>query len=254
MHRFADKYILVTGGAMGIGRATAERLSVEGASVLIADINEIVGAQTVAAINAKGANAQFFQVDLSREESIVALGKAVHDRTPNLHGLVNCAGIYRTGSIADTGDADWQRQIDINLRAPALCIRELLPLLKGGPGHIVNLSSEGAFRPYGERWVYDATKAGIIALTRNCASELVEFGIRANAVAPGWTVTEMHFGDAPDPAARKKELEEYDMKGAVMRRLGRPEEIAAAIVFLLSDDASYITATTLHVDGGRVAH
>ena len=254
MHRFPDKNILVTGGAMGIGRATAERLAVEGATVLVADVNEAVGEQTAAEINDKGGNAWFFQVDLSRQESIVALGKAVGECTSTLHGLVNCAGIYRTGSIAATGDADWQQQIDINLRAPALCVRELLPQLKEGPGHIVNLSSEGAFRPYAERWVYDATKAGIIALTRNCASELVEFGIRANAVAPGWTVTEMHFGDAPDPAARKKELEGYDMKGAVMRRLGRPEEIAAAIVFLLSDDASYITATTLHVDGGRVAH
>ena len=254
MHRFADKNILVTGGAMGIGRATAERLAVEGATVLVADVNEAVGEQMVAEVNDKGGNAWFFQVDLAREESIVAFGKAVSDRTPVLHGLVNCAGIYRTSSIAETGDADWQQQIDINLRAPALCVRELLPLLKRGPGHIVNISSEGAFRPYPERWVYDATKAGIIALTRNCASELVGFGIRANAVAPGWTVTEMHFGDAPDPAARKKELEEYDMKGAIMRRLGRPEEIAAAIVFLLTDDASYITATTLHVDGGRVAH
>ena len=254
MQRFVDRNILVTGGAMGIGRATAERLAAEGATVYLADVDETVGAEAVAEIAAKDQNALFFQVDLSREPSIVELGRSVAAVTTVLHGLVNCAGIYRTCSLAKTGDADWHQQIDINLRAPALCVRELLPLLKKGPGHIVNLSSEGAFRPYAERWVYDATKAGVIALTRNCAVEFVEYGIRANTVAPGWTVTEMHFRDAPDPAARKKELEEYDMQGAIMRRLGRPEEMAAAIAFLLSDDAAYITATTLHVDGGRVAY
>lgn len=254
MRRFGDKNILVTGAAMGIGRATAERLASEGAHVIVADVDETAGEATVAALSESKGKASFLGVDLAMEADIVALGKNVANIVPALHGLVNCAGIYRTCSIADTGDADWQQQIDINLRAPALCVRELLPLLKRGPGHIVNLSSEGAFRPYPERWVYDATKAGIISFTRNCASEFVQYGIRANTVAPGWTVTEMHFAKAPDPAARKKELEEYDMNGAIMRRLGRPSEIAASIAFLLSDDASYITATTLHVDGGRVAH
>jgi len=102
--------------------------------------------------------------------------------------------------------------------------------------------------------VYDATKAGIGALTRNMASEFVEYGMRVNTVAPGWTVTEMHFKGAADPEGRKTQLEQMDMDGAIIRRLARPEEIAAAIAFLLSDEASYITATTLHVDGGRVAH
>ena len=118
----------------------------------------------------------------------------------------------------------------------------------------MNLSSEGGFRPRPHCWVYDATKIGMCALTRSMAAEFVEYGIRANTVAPGWTVTEMHFGSAPDSAARKRELEELVMDGALIRRLGRPEEIAAAIAFLLSDDASYMTGTTLHVDGGRVAH
>ena len=144
--------------------------------------------------------------------------------------------------------------MSVNLRGAALCVKALLPLLKKGPGHIVNLSSEGAFRPRPGCWVYDATKAGICALTRNLACELVQYGIRANSVAPGWTVTEMHFQHAKDPARRKAELENMTYDGAVIPRLGRPEEIAAVIVFLLGEDASYITATTIHVDGGRVAN
>ncbi|MAG13443.1 MAG: hypothetical protein CMN78_02485 [Spirochaetales bacterium] len=253
MKRFENKTIIVTGGAMGIGRATAERLASENATVIIADVNEDAGAETVRFIKARDLLAGFEYVDLSKESSIINLAGRISKQTPAIHGLVNCAGIYRNGSIEGACSSDWQQQIDINLKAPALCIRELLPLLKNGPGNIVNLSSEGAFRAHANRWVYDATKAGLIALTRNCASELIEYGIRVNAVAPGWIVTEMHFINAPDPATRKRELEQMDMHGAVMRRLGRPNEIAAGIAYLLSEDASYVTATTLHIDGGMVA-
>ena len=128
-----------------------------------------------------------------------------------------------------------------------------MPLLKKGPGHIVNLSSEGAFTAKKGRWVYDATKAGICALTRNAAEELAEFGIRVNAVAPGWVVTEMHFKNHEDPAKKKKELEGMIFDKAMINRIARPEEIASVIAFLLGDDASYITANTIHVDGGLVA-
>ena len=115
----------------------------------------------------------------------------------------------------------------------------------------MNLSSEGGFlgRPGG--WVYDAIKAALVSLTKTMAYEFVEYGIRVNAVAPGWVVTEMHFGRAPDPAARKKELEETPINSCIMKRRCGPEEIASAIAFLLSDDASYITGQTIHVDGGR---
>jgi NAD(P)-dependent dehydrogenase (short-subunit alcohol dehydrogenase family) len=182
------------------------------------------------------------------------MGGEVAERTPDLHGLVNNCGIIRKAGVADTGDADWEPQMSINLRAPALCAKVLLPLLVKGAGSIVNVSSEVAFRPLAEHWVYSATKSAIRSLTRSMACEFASLGIRANCIAPGWTVTEMHYADAPDPAARKKELEAMVYDGAMIRRLGRPEEMAAAIAFLLSDDASFITSTTLHVDGGRVAY
>lgn len=251
---FSGKTILITGAGMGIGSATAKRLAKEGATVIIADKDENASMNVEDEIKKSGGLALTQFVDLSDPKSIENMGKEVQKKTSVLHGLVNNAGIARGCSIEDTGDHDWEPQITINLRAPALCAKYLLPLLIKGPGHIVNLSSEGGFRPRPNSWVYDATKAGICALTRNMACEFIKYGMRVNSVAPGWTVTEMHFKNFPDPYARKKELEELDYEGAIIRRLARPEEIASAIAFLLSDDASYITATTIHVDGGRVAH
>jgi 3-oxoacyl-[acyl-carrier protein] reductase len=239
---------------MGIGAATSRRLASEGATVVIADRDAAFAERTVAAIHSAGGAAWFQPVDLADQRSIEAMGRAVAERTDRLHGLVNNAGIVRRTKIVDTGDDDWLPQTAINLRAPALCAKALLPLLKAGPGHIVNIASEAGFQPHGGKWVYDATKAGIWSLTRTMAVEFAEFGIRANTVAPGGTVTEMHFLKAPDPEKRRLELQQQVTQGEIMKRMARPEEIAAPIAFLLSDDASFITATTLHVDGGRVAH
>jgi 3-oxoacyl-[acyl-carrier protein] reductase len=252
MRRFEEKTILVTGAAMGIGAATARRLADEGAEVIVADCNEEVAQEKVSAIQQAGGAAWFQYVDLAKPPSIEQMGREVAGRVPCLHGLVNNAAILRTASIEETGDDDWEPQITINLRAPALCAKALLPLLKKGPGHIVNLSSEGAFILHQSRWVYTASKAGILALTRNMAWEFVEHGMRANTVAPGWAVTEMHFLNSEDPAARKAEMESLQRDVGVIPRLARPEEIAAVIAFLLSDDASYVTASIVHVDGGRV--
>ncbi|MBD3184822.1 SDR family oxidoreductase [Candidatus Poribacteria bacterium] len=250
--RFKDKTILVTGGAMGIGSATVKRLAHEGANVIMADIDEAAANERIKEIGSKRVFYQF--VDLSKPDSITKMGQEVAGKFDSLNGLVNNAGIVNPTSIADTGDKDWHPQMTINLRAPALCSKSLLPLLKKGPGHIVNVSSEGGFRPRPGNWVYDASKAGICALSRTMACEFIHYGMRANTVAPGWTVTEMHFSKAEEPAKRKEELENLSYNGAIIQRLARPGEIAAAIVFLLSDDASFITGTTIHVDGGRVGN
>ncbi len=252
--RFQGKTILVTGGAMGIGEATVRRFVQEGATVIVADCDEKAFEEGIGKLPVAGGQAIFQFVDLADPASIEQMGQAAAQHTPYLHGLVNNAGVVGPCFIKEIGQDDWSRIMDINLRAPLLCAKALLPLLKAGPGHIVNVSSEGGFRARAGHGVYDATKAGICSLTRTMACEFVEYGIRVNTVAPGWTVTEMHFLKADDPAARKAELEGIDYHGAIIRRLGHPDEIAAGIAFLLSDDASYITATTLHVDGGRVAH
>ena len=253
MTRFKGKTILVTGGAMGIGKATTIRLAAEGATVIVADIDEKKGKETVQEISSKGGTALYQFVDLSKPVSIEEMSRNVAGTTSELYGLVNNCAIIARAKIQNTGDADWEPQMTINLRAPALCAKGLLGLLTAGRGSIVNISSEIAFRPLADHWVYAATKSAVRSLTRTMACEFAEYGIRANSIAPGWTVTEMHYLQSPDPEKRQKEMQEMVYDGAIIKRLGRPEEMAAAIAFLLSDDASYITSTTLHVDGGRVA-
>lgn len=253
--RFKGKTALVTGGAAGIGAATVLKFAEEGAHVIVADIDVENGNRVLSQVRERGGSGFFVQVDLADQASIDRCASAVGQRISALHALVNNAGIVRMSSIEETDPQDWELQVPINLQAPVWVTRALLPLMKKEGGAIVNISSEGAFRPHPNRWVYDVTKAGICALTRVMAVEFFPYGIQVNTVAPGWTVTEMHFAQAADPQAKKRELETLeDKRICIMRRLGRPEEIANAIVFLASDEASYITATTLHVDGGLVAH
>jgi NAD(P)-dependent dehydrogenase (short-subunit alcohol dehydrogenase family) len=251
--RFEKKVALVTGGASGIGRATALRLASEGAQVIIADKNIALGNQTVARIAQEGGNAIFIETDLSDDSSIEAAGRALAEQLPALHILVNNAAIVRQGSIEDGGWlANWEIETRSGLKGWILMTQVLLPLLKKEGGAIVNLSSEGGFLGRPRLVVYDAIKAALVSVTKTMAQEFVDYGIRVNAVAPGWVVTEMHFAQHPDPEARKKELETTPITSCIMKRRASPDEIAAAITFLLSEDASYITGTTLHVDGGRV--
>ena len=253
MMRFENKVALITGGASGIGRAMALRLAAEGAQTIVVDRNVDMGNQVVSQIKEAGAFGLFMQVDLADDAEIEAAVSAVAERFSALHILVNNAAVLETGRI-EGGDwrASWEPETTIGLRAWVLFTELLLPLLKKEGGAIVNISSEGGFRGRPGLWVYDAVKAGLVSVTKTMACEFVKYGIRVNAVAPGWVVTEMHFGTHPNPEARKKELETTETDSCLMRRRCKPEEIAAAIAFLVSDDASYITGTTLHVDGGRV--
>ncbi|MDE0630956.1 MAG: SDR family NAD(P)-dependent oxidoreductase [Caldilineaceae bacterium] len=253
MARFAGKAALVTGGASGIGRATAQRLAAEGAHVFIADLNAAMADQTVAQIRASGGSAVYVNVDLAEDSSVENCAREVAETVPALHILVNNAALLRQGRIEDGGWIEnWEIETRIGLRGWVMMTQLLLPLLKQEGGAIVNLSSEGGYLGRPGMWVYDAIKAGVVSTTKTMAQEFTEYGIRVNAVAPGWIVTEMHFASDPDPAARKKELEETPISSCLMQRRAGPEEVASAIAFLLSDDASYITGTTLHVDGGRV--
>lgn len=250
--RFSGKAALITGGANGMGRATAQRLAAEDAYVIIADRDVEGGQREIATIKKEGGNGLFLEVDLTDPESIKSMGRAAAEQIDALQVLVNSAGIGIAGNLEEGGDTGWEAQMNINLKAPALVAQSLLPLMKKEGGAIVNVTSDGAFRGRAGSWIYDATKAGLWSLTKSMAVEFNSYGIRVNDVSPGWAVTEFHFAKAPDPEARKKEMEEMDTDYCLMRRLARPEEIAAAICFLASDDASYITGTTLCVDGGRV--
>jgi len=253
MTRFTNKVALITGGASGIGRATALRLAAEGAHVIIVDKNGSMGQQTVAQIEQAGGDGNFIEVNLADDEAVKAAAAAVAEQFPALHILVNNAAVLRVGTIEDGAWlANWEIETRIGLRGWVLMTQVLLPLLKKEGGAIVNLSSEGGFLGRPRQVVYDAIKAALVSVTKTMAQEFVDYGIRVNAVAPGWIVTEMHFGNAPDPAARKWELELTPITSCIMKRRAGPQEVASAIAFLVSEDASYITGTTLHVDGGRV--
>lgn len=251
--RFEGKTALVSGGASGIGRATAERLAAEGARVFIADLNAAMADQAVAQIRAAGGSAARVHVDLADDGSVEKCAREVAAEIPALHLLVNNAAILRQGRIEDGGWIEnWEIETRIGLRGWVMLTQKLLPLLKAEGGAIVNLSSEGGYLGRPGMWVYDAIKAAVVSTTKTMAQEFTPYGIRVNAVAPGWIVTEMHFANHTDPAAYKRELERTPIDSCLMQRRGGAEEVASAIAFLLSDDASYITGTTLHVDGGRV--
>ena len=208
--------------------------------------------KAVAQIQETEGKATYIAVDLADDESVTAATQIVTEKFSTLHALVNNAAILRTGKIEDGAwIPNWEPETAVGLRGWVLITQLLLPLLKKEGAAIVNLSSEGGFLGRPGQWIYDTIKAGLVSLTKTMAYEFVEYGIRVNAVAPGWIVTEMHFGNAPDPAVRKKELEELPISSCIMKRLAKPEEVASAIAFLLSNDASYITGQTLHVDGGR---
>jgi 3-oxoacyl-[acyl-carrier protein] reductase len=253
MSRFTGKVALITGGASGIGRATATRLTAEGAEVWIVDKDAALGRQAVDEIEANGGIAHLIEADLADDDAVYGVGRTLAAHVPALHMLVNNAAVLRIGSIGDGAWLpNWEIETRIGLRGWILLTQVMLPLLKAQGGAIVNLSSEGGFLGRPRQVVYDAIKAALVSVTKTMAYEFVGDGIRVNAVAPGWIVTEMHFARHADPAARKQELETMPIASCIMQRLGKPEEIAAVIAFLLSDDASYITGQTLHVDGGRM--
>ena len=252
MTRFKDKIALITGGAAGMGRATAFRLAAEGAQVIVTDRDAQGGQHVIDQLCERGGSGFFAQAELTDAAAIEQLGTTIAQRVDALHVLVNCAGIGYLGGRLETAGVDgWGPLMDVNLRAPALVAKTVLPLMKVQGGAIVNVSSDGGVKGRGGSWIYDATKAGLISLSKSMAAEFWPYGIRVNAIAPGFSVTEFHFARHPDPQARKREMEEMWTDYCLMGRLGRPEEIAAAIAFLASDDASYVTGTTLCVDGGR---
>ena len=182
------------------------------------------------------------------------MGKEAATTIDRLDVLVNSAGIGGSGQGRLETDflSTWDPVMNINLRGTLLSAKAVLPLMKEEGGAIVNISSDGGHRGRPGALVYDASKAGVVQATKSMACDLVRYGIRVNNVAPGWAATEFHFAKAPDPEARKKELLEMESDTCIMRRLARPEEIAAGIAYLASDDASFVTGTTLFIDGGRV--
>lgn len=242
--RLKDKIAIVTGGADGIGKATAVKFAAEGATVIIWDLNAEKGAETVKEITENGGKVNFAKVNTSVYAEVEAATKAVVQEFGTLDIIINNAGITRDASIKKMTPELWQQVIDVNLTGVFYCCKCASEVMvEKGYGRIINASSVVALYGNFGQTNYVATKAGLIGMTKTLARELGRKGVTVNAVAPGFVATEMVKKMPPEVL---KGMEDK----VPLKRLGQPEEIAAAYLFLASDDAAYINGTVLSVDGG----
>jgi NAD(P)-dependent dehydrogenase (short-subunit alcohol dehydrogenase family) len=246
--RFAGKSALVSGASSGIGRAVARALGREGARVVAAGRRRDRLEEVVREITGAGGRASAVTGDV-REEAVCARWvEAARGEGGGLDLLVNAAGVIGTGG-PDTAPAEWDRVMDSNLRSVYLLTRAATPELVRRKGAIVNISSVAGLRPYPGLMSYCVSKAAVDMLTRCTALDLAPHGVRVNAVNPGVVVTELHTVTNAVPDYQS--FLERSKSTHPLGRVGRPEEIASLVLFLLSDEAGWITGTTSSIDGGR---
>lgn len=246
MSRFTDKVAIVTGAARGIGEAYARALAVEGAAVVVADLNQEAGEQVVAGIKSAGGNAAFQRVDVSDPASTAAMAAAAVEQFGGIDLLVNNAAIYGDMQFDVLINVDWdyyRKFMSVNLDGALLCTRAVYPAMRSrGGGAIVNQSSTAAWTYSG---FYGLAKVGINGLTQQLAHELGGMNIRVNAIAPGPIDTEATrtaVGDMVKPIVEQ----------LAIKRIGTPEDLVGMCLFLLSEEARWMTGQIVNVDGGQV--
>lgn len=250
------KVALITGAASGIGRATAFAFAREGARLIVADMHVDGGQQTAHSITEHGGNATFVQVDVTQATAVEALLQQTVETYGRLDCAFNNAGISGRGIAgteraftADYPEARWHQVIAVNLTSVWLCMKyELQQMLKQGSGAIVNTASVAGLAGLPGSCAYDASKHGVVGLTRTAALEYARQGIRVNCVCPGYIETPMTAPGMQDPARMALML-----ASEPIGRMGKPEEIAEAVVWLCSEAASFVTGHTMTVDGGYMA-
>ncbi len=246
MKRLENKVAVITGGAQGIGKATVKRFTEEGAIVIIWDVNEEKASLTINEFKNLSDKIEFQKVDVTNLDSVTAAAAEIVSKHKKIDILINNAGITRDASFLKMTAEQWKQVIDVNLTGVFNCTKAIAPIMVENKfGKIVNTSSiVGLYGNFGQT-NYVATKSGIIGMTKVWARELGRKGINVNAVAPGFIATEM-VGTIPEKVIEM--LKEKTPLG----KLGDPTDIANAYLFLVSDDANFITGTILSVDGGLV--
>jgi NAD(P)-dependent dehydrogenase (short-subunit alcohol dehydrogenase family) len=247
--RLKGKTSVVTGSGSGIGRAIARTFAQEGANVVVADINEPAAKETVSIIGKAGGVALAVRADVADPNSVERLVQTTLDRFNSVHVLVNNAAIQVNKKIEDTTPEEWNRQMAVNVGGVFLCSKHFLPHLRAVRGSIVNMSSVNGTFVEPMCAGYCATKAAILAFTKAVAIDHGGEGLRVNAICPGYIdagLAEGYFLAQPDPDAARAQAGKLH----ALRRIGQPEEVARAAVFLASDEASFVTGSALTVDGG----
>ncbi len=250
--RLAGKACLVTGGAAGIGRAIAEAFLREGARVAVADRDAGAGERASRDLARLG-EVLFVPGDVSRAEDARRMVERVVEAFGRLDVLVNNAGVTLKASVVDTEEPDWDYVLAVNLKGVYLCSKYAIPhMVRGGGGSIINVGSIASFVGLPENAAYNASKGGLLTLTRNMAVDYARSNVRVNALCPAMILTPMleaFIRAQPDPEAYVRAVEQAIPLG----RIGRPEDVAPAAVFLASDESAFVTGSALMVDGGYTA-
>jgi 2-hydroxycyclohexanecarboxyl-CoA dehydrogenase len=245
--RLKNKVAIVTGAGRGIGNAIAKNFSKEGAKIVVADLDLGAAASTAGEIEAGGGDALAVEVDVANSASVGAMIKEAMVKFGRVDILINNAGWDKIEFFMDSTEDTWDKVIAINLKGTIICCRAVLPQMMAQKyGKIINISSDAGRVGSSGEVVYSAAKGGVIAFTKALAREMARFGINLNCIAPGPTDTPL-FAEV---AAGNPKIAEALVKAIPLRRLGHPDDIARAAVFLASDDAKYITGQTLSVNGG----
>ena len=252
--RLAGKVCIVTGGGSGIGRAICLLFGREGGTVVAADKNAESAARTVGELEFLDAQGMAVQVDVSLAESVRGMVDVVVQEHGRIDVLVNNAGFGFAATVVETEEADWDRLMSVNLKGVYLGCKYVVPVMvRQGGGAIVNTASAAGLVGVADRAAYCASKGGVIAMTRAMAIDHVGDGVRVNCIAPG-TVESPYFDEifaaSDDPAALRRLMEARHPMG----RLGTPDEVASGVLYLASDDSSFVTGSVLSVDGGMTAH
>jgi NAD(P)-dependent dehydrogenase (short-subunit alcohol dehydrogenase family) len=247
--RLIAKVAIITGGASGIGRAAAELFARESARVVVADVQQAAGQMVVQHIRDAGGQALFVQTDVAQENQVEQLMTKAMEVFGGVDVLFSNAGIGLAKSAANTSLEDWQRILDINLRGAFLCAKHVIPLMqqRGGGSIVIDASANGLMAEV-ELAAYCASKGGLIALTRSLALDYGPDKIRVNCLCPGYIDTPINAEYFAVPGARERAGQLH-----ALGRIGTPEEVAYAALFLASDESSFVTGSVLAVDGGLTA-